>query len=48
MVKGFRGWAQPDMAIEQIDTGKPYPIKAAWIQTANILGGQAARARLPL
>ncbi len=45
MVKGFRGWAQPDMAIEQIDTGKPYPIKAAWIQTANILGGQAARAR---
>jgi len=46
MIKGFRGWAQPDMAIEQIDTGKPYPIKAAWIQTANILGGQAARARL--
>ena len=44
LVKGFRGWAQPDMAIEQIDTGKPYPIKAAWIQTANILGGQAARA----
>ena len=46
MVKGFRGWAHPDMAIEQIDTGKPYPIKAAWIQTANVLGGQAARARL--
>jgi anaerobic selenocysteine-containing dehydrogenase len=46
MIKGFRGWAQPDMAIEQIDTGKPYPIKAAWIQTANILGGQAARAEM--
>jgi anaerobic selenocysteine-containing dehydrogenase len=46
MVKGFRGWAQPDVAIEQIDSGKPYPIKGAWIQTANILGGQAARARL--
>lgn len=46
MVKGFRGWAQPDMAIEQIDSGKPYPIKAAWIQTANVLGGQAARAKL--
>ncbi len=46
MVKNFRGWAQPDMAIEQINTGKPYPIKAAWIQTANILGGQAARAKL--
>ncbi len=45
MVKGFRGWAQPDMAIEQIATGKPYPIKGAWIQTANILGGQAARAK---
>jgi len=45
MVKNFRAWAQPDMAIEQIHSGKPYPIKAAWIQTANILGGQAARAK---
>lgn len=44
MVKGFRGWAQPDVAIDQIHTGKPYPIKGLWIQTANILGGQAARA----
>ena len=44
MVKNFRGWAQPDMAIDQIDSGKPYPIKAAWIQTANVIGGQAARA----
>jgi anaerobic selenocysteine-containing dehydrogenase len=48
MVKNFRGWAQPDMAIEQIDSGKPYPIKAAWIQTANVIGGQAARAELHL
>lgn len=46
MVKHFRGWAHPDMVIDQIDSGKPYPIKGAWIQTANILGGQAARARL--
>lgn len=46
MYKGFRGWAQPDMTIEQVDSGKPYPIKAAWIQTANVLGGQAARAKL--
>jgi len=46
MVKGFRGWAQPDMAIDQIATGKPYPIKGLWIQTANVLGGQAVRARL--
>jgi anaerobic selenocysteine-containing dehydrogenase len=43
MVKNFRGWAQPDVAIDQIMTGKPYPVKAAWIQTANIFGGQAAR-----
>ena len=46
MYRGFRGWAQPDMTIDQIDSGKPYPIKAAWIQTANVLGGQAARAKL--
>ena len=46
MVKGFRGWAHPDKAIEQIVTGDPYPIKGAWIQTCNILGGQAARAKL--
>jgi anaerobic selenocysteine-containing dehydrogenase len=43
MVKGFRGWAHPDMAIDQIVSGDPYPIKALWIQTCNILGGQAAR-----
>ncbi len=42
MFKNFRGWAQPDMVLEQLETGKPYPIKAAWIQTSNILGGQAA------
>ena len=45
MVKDFRGWAHPDMAIEQIASGEPYPIKAAWIQTSNLLGGQAARTR---
>ncbi|KKM12731.1 hypothetical protein SY88_02385 [Clostridiales bacterium PH28_bin88] len=45
MVKNFRGWAQPDMAIDQILTGDPYPVKAAWIQTTNILGGQAADTR---
>jgi len=44
MVKNFRGWAHPDMAIDQIASGKPYPIKAAWIQSANVVGGQAARA----
>jgi anaerobic selenocysteine-containing dehydrogenase len=45
MVKNFRGWSQPDMVIDQIDSGKPYPIKGAWIQTANVIGGQAARSR---
>jgi len=45
MVKGFRGWAQPDVAIEQIASGKPYPIKGAWIQTTNLLGGQAVRTK---
>jgi len=42
MVKGFRGWVQPDVLFEQLKTGKPYPIKAAWIQTSNPIGGQAA------
>ena len=41
LVKNFRGWAQPDVLIEQMETGKPYPIKGAWIQTSNIIGGQA-------
>ncbi|MDD5338722.1 MAG: molybdopterin-dependent oxidoreductase [Dehalococcoidales bacterium] len=42
MIKNFRGWVQPDVLIKQMETGKPYPVKAAWIQTSNILGGQAA------
>lgn len=42
MFKNFRGWAQPDVCLEQLETAKPYPIKGAWIQTSNILGGQAA------
>jgi anaerobic selenocysteine-containing dehydrogenase len=44
MVKNFRGWAHPDMVIDQVMSGKPYPIKAAWIQTANVVAGQSARA----
>jgi anaerobic selenocysteine-containing dehydrogenase len=42
MIKNFRGWVQPDVLMEQLETGKPYEVKAAWIQTSNILGGQAA------
>jgi anaerobic selenocysteine-containing dehydrogenase len=45
MIKNFRGWVQPDVLIEQLETGKPYPIKGAWIQTSNIIGGQAADPR---
>ncbi len=45
MVRNFRGWAHPDMAIDQIASGKPYPIKGLWLQTCNPLGGQAARTR---
>ena len=42
MIKNFRGWVQPDVLIEQMETGKPYKVHGAWIQTSNILGGQAA------
>jgi anaerobic selenocysteine-containing dehydrogenase len=45
MFKNFRGFAHPDMAIEQVVTGDPYPIKGAWIQTANIIGGQSFNSR---
>jgi anaerobic selenocysteine-containing dehydrogenase len=30
---------QTDLALEQIFTGEPYPIKGLWIQTCNLLGG---------
>jgi anaerobic selenocysteine-containing dehydrogenase len=45
MIKNFRGWVQPDVLIEQLETGQPYPVRAAWIQTSNIIGGQAADTR---
>jgi len=34
----FRAFTQTDMALEQMESSKPYPIKAAWIQTTNLLG----------
>ena len=46
LLKNFRGWGQPDRAVEQMLSGEPYPIKACWIQTTNMLGGQAADTRL--
>jgi len=42
MIKNFRGWVQPDVLIEQLETDKPYKVRGAWIQTSNIIGGQAA------
>ena len=39
--KNFRAWASPDMVLEQMETGQPYPIKAAWIQTNNVLESSA-------
>ncbi len=45
MVRDFRQWAQPDLAVDQVLSDDPYPIKAAWVQTTDILGGQAADTR---
>jgi anaerobic selenocysteine-containing dehydrogenase len=46
LLRNFRGWGQPDRAVDQMLSGDPYPIKACWIQTTNMLGGQAADTRL--
>jgi anaerobic selenocysteine-containing dehydrogenase len=42
MIKNFRGWVQPDVLVEQLESDKPYKVHGAWIQTSNIIGGQAA------
>lgn len=34
-IRDFRAFAHPDTVLEQIFTGKPYPIKGMWIQAAN-------------
>jgi len=34
--------AQPDAAIEAMETGIPYPVKAAWIQSSNVIACIAA------
>jgi anaerobic selenocysteine-containing dehydrogenase len=41
LVKNFRSWALSDMVLEQMETGKPYPIKGFWCQTNNFLAGTA-------
>lgn len=37
LVKNFRSWALSDMVLEQMETGKPYPIKGLWCQTNNFM-----------
>lgn len=44
IIRSWRAWVQPDMALEQIFTGKPYPIKGLFAWTCNIIGSQAADA----
>ena len=41
LVKNFRSWALSDMVLEQMETGKPYPIKGIWLQTNNFVAGTA-------
>jgi hypothetical protein len=45
LVKNFRGWALSDIVLEQMETGKPYPIKGMWIQTNNFLACAAGEPR---
>jgi anaerobic selenocysteine-containing dehydrogenase len=41
ILKNFRSWGLSDTAIEQMLTGKPYPIRAVWMQTCNPISGQS-------
>ena len=41
-IANTRLYIQPDLAVEQMLTGEPYPIKGTYIQTSNLLGGNAA------
>jgi anaerobic selenocysteine-containing dehydrogenase len=41
-VANTRLYIQPDLAVEQMLTGKPYKIRGTYIQTSNLLGGNAA------
>jgi len=42
VVRNFRAWVQPDTLLEQMESGHPYPIKAAWIQSNNLLACMGA------
>ncbi|MEW6663992.1 MAG: molybdopterin-dependent oxidoreductase [Thermodesulfobacteriota bacterium] len=37
LVKNFRSWALSDLVLEQMETGKPYPIKGLWLFTNNFM-----------
>ncbi len=41
LVKNFRSWALSDMVLEQMETGKPYPIKGLWCQSNNFIANTA-------
>lgn len=41
LVRNFRAWALSDVAVDQMYSGKPYPIKAAWMQSCNPIAGQS-------
>jgi anaerobic selenocysteine-containing dehydrogenase len=45
LVKNFRAWAQEDVLIEQMETGKPYPIHGLWMQANNPMANQAQDVR---
>lgn len=37
LIRHGMAYASPDIALEQMVSGKPYPIRGAWIQATNIL-----------
>ena len=37
LVKNFRAWALSDSILEQMESGKPYPIKGLWLFTNNFM-----------
>ena len=45
LVKNFRAWAQEDVLIKQMETGKPYEIHGLWMQGTNPLANQAQDVR---
>ena len=36
-MKNFRAWALSDCIVEQMESGKPYPIKGLWLFTNNFM-----------